>query len=144
MEHIGNAGIPKEYEGFIEVYDSDKLYKTVFPQNSLSEQNFRINKFTYKAQLRRKLKSLYGHINSFVIEVEEGEVSVAGEMYSMSDEIFQRVKNGEPSGLYFGDVKLNNGSTVKGVLFPRETAESNYKDISNFGDWRAYIASLKK
>ena len=64
--------------------------------------------------------------------------------HRMSDEIFQQVKNGEPPGLYFGDVKLNNGSTVKGVLFPKETAESNYKDISNFGDWRAYIASLKK
>ena len=83
-------------------------------------------------------------IHPGMFEVEEGGVSVAGEMYSMSDEIFQRVKNGEPSGLYFGDVKLNNGSTVKGVLFPRETAESNYKDISNFSDWRAYIASLKK
>ena len=83
-------------------------------------------------------------IHPGMFEVEEGGVSVAGEMYSMSDEIFQRVKNGEPSGLYFGDVKLNNGSTVKGVLFPREAAESNYKDISNFGDWRAYIASLKK
>ena len=83
-------------------------------------------------------------IHPGMFEVEEGGVSVAGEMYRMSDEIFQRVKNGEPDGLYFGDVKLNNGSTVKGVLFPRETAESNYKDISNFGDWRAYIASLKK
>ena len=83
-------------------------------------------------------------IHPGMFEVEEGGVSVAGEMYSMNDEIFQRVKNGEPSGLYFGDVKLNNGSTVKGVLFPREAAESNYKDISNFGDWRAYIASLKK
>ena len=83
-------------------------------------------------------------IHPGMFEVEEGGVSVAGEMYSMSDEIFQRVKNGEPAGLYFGDVKLNNGSTVKGVLFPRETAESNYKDVSNFGDWRAYIASLKK
>ena len=83
-------------------------------------------------------------IHPGMFEVEEGGVSVAGEMYSMSDEIFQRVKNGEPAGLYFGDVKLNNGSTVKGVLFPREAAESNYKDISNFGDWRAYIASLKK
>ena len=83
-------------------------------------------------------------IHPGMFEVEEGGVSVAGEMYSMSDEIFQRVKNGEPSGLYFGDVKLNNGSTVKGVLFPRETAEANNKDISNFGDWRAYIASLKK
>ena len=83
-------------------------------------------------------------IHPGMFEVEEGGVSVAGEMYSMSDEIFQRVKNGEPAGLYFGDVKLNNGSTVKGVLFPRGTAESNYKDVSNFGDWRAYIASLKK
>ena len=83
-------------------------------------------------------------IHPGMFEVEEGGVSVAGETYSMSDEIFQRVKNGEPSGLYFGDVKLNNGSTVKGVLFPRGTAESNYKDVSNFGDWRAYIASLKK
>ena len=83
-------------------------------------------------------------IHPGMFEVEEGGVSVAGETYSMSDEIFQRVKNGEPPDLYFGDVKLNNGRTVKGVLFPRETAESNYKDISNFGDWRAYIASLKK
>jgi len=29
-------------------------------------------------------------------------------------------------------------------LFPREIAEANNKDISNFGGWRAYIASLKK
>jgi len=39
---------------------------------------------------------------------------------------------------------LNNGSIVNGVLFPRDIAEANHKDISNFGDWRAYIASLKK
>ena len=83
-------------------------------------------------------------IHPGMFEVEEGGISVAGEMYRMSDEIFQRVKNGEPSGLYFGDIKLNNGSTVKGVLFPREIAEANNKDISNFGGWRAYIASLKK
>jgi len=83
-------------------------------------------------------------IHPGMFEVEEGGISVTGEMYSMSDEIFQRVKSGEPSGLYFGDVKLTNGSTVNGILFPREIAESNYKDISNFGDWRAYIASLKK
>ena len=83
-------------------------------------------------------------IHPGMFEVEEGGVSIAGEIYRMNDEIFQQVKNGEPPGLYFGDVKLNNGSTVKGVLFPRETAESNYKDISNFGDWRTYIASLKK
>ena len=83
-------------------------------------------------------------IHPGMFEVEEGGVSVTGEMYSISDEIFQRVKNGEPSGLYFGDVKLDNGNVVKGVLLPRELAEANNKDISNFGSWRAYIASLKK
>lgn len=79
-----------------------------------------------------------------MFEVEKGGVSVTGEMYRMSDEIFQRVKNGEPPDLYFGDVKLNNGRVVKGVLFPRDIAESNHKDISEYGGWRAYIASLKK
>ncbi len=79
-----------------------------------------------------------------MFEVKEGGVSVAGEMYRMSDEILQRVKNGEPPDLYVGDVKLNNGSVVKGVLFPRDIAESNHKDISEYGSWRAYITSLKK
>ncbi len=83
-------------------------------------------------------------IHPGMFEVEKGGVSVAGEMYSMNKEILQRVENGEPPGLYFGDVKLNNDSIVKGILFPRCIAESNHKDISNFGDWRAYIASLKK
>jgi len=79
-----------------------------------------------------------------MFEVEKGGVSVTGEMYRMSDEILQRVKNTEPPDLYFGDVKLNNGRVAKGVLFPRDIAESNHKDISEYGDWRAYIASLKK
>ena len=79
-----------------------------------------------------------------MFEVEKGGVSVAGEMYRMSDEILQRVKNTEPPDLYVGDVKLNNGSVVNGILFPRDIAKSNHKDISEYGDWRAYIASLKK
>ncbi len=79
-----------------------------------------------------------------MFEVKEGGVSVAGEMYRMSDEILQRVKNTEPPDLYFGDVKLNNGRVVKGVLFSRDIAESNHKDISEYGGWRAYITSLKK
>ena len=79
-----------------------------------------------------------------MFEVEEGGVSVAGEMYRMSDEIWQRVESGEPPNLYCGPVKLDNGSVVNGILFPRDIAESNHKDISKFGDWRTYIASIKK
>lgn len=77
-------------------------------------------------------------VHSGMFEVEEGGISVTGEMYSVSDKIFQQVKNGEPPGLYFSDVKLNNGTIVKGILFPRYMAESSHKDISNYGDWRVY------
>ncbi len=74
-------------------------------------------------------------------EVATGGVAVAGEMYRMSDEIWQRVEAGEPPHLYCGPVKLNNGETVDGILFPQEVAEHNHLDISEFGDWRKYMTS---
>jgi gamma-glutamylcyclotransferase (GGCT)/AIG2-like uncharacterized protein YtfP len=74
-------------------------------------------------------------------EVETGGVAVAGEMYRMSDEIWEKVEAGEPPHLYCGPVKLSNGQTVDGILFPQEIAEADHKDISEFGDWRKYMAS---
>jgi hypothetical protein len=79
-----------------------------------------------------------------MFEVEAGGVSVAGEMYRMSDDIWQRVEAGEPPHLYKGPVKLDDGRTVDGILFPRAQAEGRHKDISAFGDWRAYIATLPR
>ena len=76
-------------------------------------------------------------------EVKECGVAVVGEMYRMSDEIWQRVEAGEPPHLYCGPVKLNNEQTVNGILFPQDIAEANHKDISEFGDWRKYIDSKK-
>jgi gamma-glutamylcyclotransferase (GGCT)/AIG2-like uncharacterized protein YtfP len=73
--------------------------------------------------------------------VQEGGVAVKGEMYRMSDETWKRVEEGEPPNLYCGLVTLEDGSTVNGILFPREIAEKNHRDISEFGDWRAYMAS---
>ena len=75
-----------------------------------------------------------------MFEVAEGGVAVAGEMYRMSDEIWARVEAGEPPGLYCGDVELSDGRVVNGILYPRELAEGRHKDISEFGDWRAYWA----
>lgn len=76
-----------------------------------------------------------------MFEVEEGGVSIAGEMYRMSDEIWNKVEAGEPPNLYCGPVLLDNGETVNGILFPRKIAENHYRDISEFGDWRKYIVS---
>ena len=81
-----------------------------------------------------------------MFEIEEGEaggVSVAGEMYRMSDEIWAAVEAGEPPHLYKGPVMLEDGRTVDGILFPREQAEGKHPEISKFGDWRKYVARRK-
>ena len=73
---------------------------------------------------------------------ETGGVSVTGEIYSMSDEVWAKVEAGEPPNLYRGTVKLEDASTVDGILFPRVLAEDpdrGYIDISSFGSWRAYM-----
>ena len=83
-----------------------------------------------------------GDVHPGMFEVESGGVSVAGEIYRMNDDIWRRVEAGEPPHLYKGPVKLSDGRTVDGILFPRGQAEGRHTDISGFGDWRAYIATL--
>ncbi len=82
-----------------------------------------------------------GHPGMF--EVDAGGVSVVGEYYEMSNAIWSHVEAGEPPGLYCGPVTLEDGRVVEGILFPRELAEGRHKDISEFGDWRAYIAAME-
>ena len=84
-----------------------------------------------------------GDVHPGMLEIGEGGVSVAGEMYRMDDATWRRVEAGEPPHLYKGPVKLSDGRTVDGILFPRAQAEGRHKDISEFGDWRAYIATLR-
>ena len=76
-----------------------------------------------------------------MFEVAQDGVSVKGEMYRMSEEIWRSVEAGEPPHLYCGSVKLDNGQIVNGILFPQDIAEAEHRDISKFGDWRAYVAS---
>ena len=85
-----------------------------------------------------------GDVHPGMFEVEAGGVSVAGEIYRMTNEIWRRVEAGEPPHLYRGPVRLSDGRSVDGILFPRALAQGRHRDISDFGDWRAYIASLRK
>ncbi|MGC3962726.1 MAG: gamma-glutamylcyclotransferase [Rhodocyclaceae bacterium] len=73
--------------------------------------------------------------------VDEGGVSVTGEMYRMPDEVWARVEAGEPPHLYCGPVELEDGQVVDGILFPQEQITAAHTDITHFGDWRAYMAS---
>lgn len=81
------------------------------------------------------------HPGMFEVDECEGGISVPGEMYRMSDEIWQRVENGEPPHLYKGPIKLSDGRIVDGILFPREHAEGKHREITEFGGWREYIAA---
>jgi gamma-glutamylcyclotransferase (GGCT)/AIG2-like uncharacterized protein YtfP len=94
----------------------------------------------FTTEPRYRLYSI-GDIHPGMFEVAVGGVAVRGEMYRMSEEIWRSVEEGEPPHLYCGPVALDNGQTVNGILFPQAIAEAKYKDISEFGDWRAYIAS---
>jgi gamma-glutamylcyclotransferase (GGCT)/AIG2-like uncharacterized protein YtfP len=84
-----------------------------------------------------------GDVHPGMFEVGTGGIAVAGEMYRMSDDIWRRVEAGEPPHLYRGPVRLSDGRVVDGILFPRSLAEGRHKDISQFGDWRAYLASVR-
>ena len=76
-----------------------------------------------------------------MFEVDEGGVSVAGEFYRMSEEIWKKVEAGEPPNLYCGPVLLEDGRSVNGILYPRALAEGKFLDITEYGDWRVYMAT---
>jgi len=74
-------------------------------------------------------------------ENEEGGASIWGELYLVEDDVWQGIEDGEPPNLYRGTIELEDGRKVYGILYPRELAEGNYPEITQFGGWRAYWAS---
>ena len=79
-----------------------------------------------------------------MFEVENGGVAVAGEVYRLPQSVWERVEAGEPPGLYRGRVKLDDGREILGILYPRELAEGIHRDISSYGDWRAYVTDTSR
>jgi gamma-glutamylcyclotransferase (GGCT)/AIG2-like uncharacterized protein YtfP len=95
----------------------------------------------FRTAPRYRLYSI-ADVHPGMFEVETGGVSVVGELYRMPAEVWARVEAGEPPRLYRGPVTLSDGRQVDGILYPRELAEGRHRDISEFGDWRAYMDSL--
>ena len=82
-----------------------------------------------------------GDVHPGMFEVAEGGVAVMGEVYLVPDDVWARVQAGEPPNLYRGEIKLADGRRPFGILYPRELAEGNHRDISEYGDWRAFMAN---
>ena len=77
-----------------------------------------------------------------IYEVAEGGVSIAGEIYELTDQQHRDLLAGEPPNLYEAPVKLDDGSTVNAMIYPRALVEERgYADISHHGGWAAYKAA---
>jgi gamma-glutamylcyclotransferase (GGCT)/AIG2-like uncharacterized protein YtfP len=79
-----------------------------------------------------------------MFESKDSGICVHGELYEMSAKVWQRIVATEPPNLYKGLVELQDGTTVDGILYPRELAQGRHRDISAFGDWREYAKTLSK
>jgi gamma-glutamylcyclotransferase (GGCT)/AIG2-like uncharacterized protein YtfP len=77
-----------------------------------------------------------------IYEVAEGGVSIAGEIYEMSDEQHAALLASEPPDLYEAPIQLEDGTSVPAMIYPRELIEERgFADISHFGGWAAFKAS---
>jgi glycerate 2-kinase len=79
--------------------------------------------------------------------VDEGGVSIAGELYDVPlDVIRDRFIPAEPPELELGVVELDDGSSALVVVVRASVYASGegLKDISEYGGWRAYRASVSR
>jgi gamma-glutamylcyclotransferase (GGCT)/AIG2-like uncharacterized protein YtfP len=84
-----------------------------------------------------------GDVHPGMYRVEQGGISVPGEIYWLPDEVWARVEAGEPPGLYKGPIELSDGRWVDGILFP-EAMTVGQREITSFGGWREYWEALER
>jgi gamma-glutamylaminecyclotransferase len=80
-----------------------------------------------------------------IYEVAEGGVAIAGEVYEMSAEQHAALLASEPPNLYEAPIKLEDGTSVSAMLYPRSIIEERgYPDISHHGGWAAFKAATRE
>jgi len=78
-----------------------------------------------------------------MIRVATGGAAIAVEVWQVPLAGLGIILMQEPPGLAIGKVQLADGETVLGVIGEPLTVEGQ-RDITQFGGWRAYQASLSK
>ncbi len=77
-----------------------------------------------------------------IYEVEQGGISIPGEVYEMTLEQYEHLSATEPPNMYPGDIVLKDGEVLTAFLYPQELVEKyNWPDISHYGGWAAYKAN---
>ncbi|GAA6623402.1 hypothetical protein [Scytonema sp. NUACC26] len=76
-----------------------------------------------------------------LVKVLNGGVSIEVEVWNLSAEGFGTFVAAVPSPLVIGTIELEDGTFVKGFLC-EHYAIADAQDISQYGGWRNYLASL--
>ncbi len=76
-----------------------------------------------------------------MLRVTSGGAPVSCEVWEISPDGLADVLNREPAGLSIGRVMLDDGSDVFGVL-AEPWAVEGMREITQYGGWREYTASL--
>jgi gamma-glutamylaminecyclotransferase len=80
-----------------------------------------------------------------IYEVTENGMSIPGEVYELTQEQYDYLVSTEPPNMYPADVALEDGEVVTAILYPRELIEKyGWEDISDYGGWAAYKASVSR
>lgn len=77
-----------------------------------------------------------------LVRVSDGGAAIAVEVWSLTPENFGLFVSAIPAPLGIGTVQLDDGTSVKGFI-AEPIAMEGARDITEFGGWRAYVASLQ-
>lgn len=86
---------------------------------------------------RYRLYSIGDRYPAMIRDDQQG-VSIAAELYHVPDDVWPRISNIEPPGLYRGPVVLADGRTLEGMLGEPRFTLKNGTDISHYGGWAAF------
>lgn len=93
-------------------------------------------------QPRYRLHAAVNGWHPAIYEVEQGGISIPGEVYELTLEQYENLSASEPPNMYPSDVVLHDGEIATAFLYPRELVEKyNWPDISHYGGWAAYKAN---
>ncbi len=78
-----------------------------------------------------------------IYETEENGISIPGEIYELTIEQYEYLLSTEPPNMYPAEVELDTGERLTAMLYPEELIRKyNWPDISSYGGWAAYKASV--
>jgi gamma-glutamylaminecyclotransferase len=107
-------------------------------------QNLQSAKFIRAAQTKPqyRLHAAEEGWHPAIYTVEQGGISIPGEVYELTAEQYEHLVSTEPPHMYPADVVLENGDLAIAMLYPLELVEKyGWPDISDSGGWARYKAS---